>query len=102
MTSKERAKLRSIASTMETIYQIGKNPIGETLIQQTDEALTAREMIKLKVLDTCEMSAAEVANALAEATQSEVIQVIGSKLILFRKRPKSQKKPSYLDEPKTK
>lgn len=97
MTSKERAKLKSIASTMETIFQVGKNPIGDTLIKQVKDALKAREMIKLKVLETCELTANEAAAALAEAAECEVVQVIGNKIVLFKHRAKSDKKPSYLD-----
>ena len=100
MTSKERAKLKGIASTMDTILQIGKNPISPELVKQVDDALTAIEMITRKVLETSELTAREAAEALAEQTHSEVVQTIGSKIILFRRRPKSQKKPSYLDDVK--
>ena len=100
MTSKERAKLKSIASNMETIFQIGKNPIGDTLIKQVRDALKAREMIKLRVLESCELTPREAAEALAEAVGCEVVQVIGSRIVLFRRRDKSDKKASYLDEVK--
>ena len=98
MTSKERAKLKSIASNMETIFQIGKNPIGDTLIKQVRDALKAREMIKLRVLENCELTPREAAEALAEAAGCEVVQVIGSRIVLFKRRDKSDKKASYLDE----
>lgn len=98
MTSKERAKLRSIASNMDTILQIGKNPIGDTFLKQVGDALKAREMIKIHVLETCELTPFEAANALAEAVGCEVVQVIGSKVILFRQRKKDDKKGSYLDK----
>lgn len=97
MTSKERAKLKSIASNMDTILQIGKNPIGDALVKQVADALKAREMIKIRVLETCELLPSEAAVALAEETGSEVVQVIGSRIILFKKRGKGDKKPSYLD-----
>lgn len=100
MTSKERAKLKSIASGMETIFQIGKNPIGDTLIKQVRDALKAREMIKLRVLDNCELAPYEAAEALAEAVGCEVVQVIGGRIVLFKRRDKNDKKPSYLDEGK--
>lgn len=98
MTSKERAKLKSIASNMDTILQIGKNPIGDTFLKQVGDALKAREMIKIHVLETCELTPFEAANALAEAVGCEVVQVIGSKVILFRQRKKDDKKGSYLDK----
>ena len=100
MTSKERAKLKSIASNMETIFQIGKNPIGDTLIKQVRDALKAREMIKLRVLESCELSPREAAETLAETVNCEVVQVIGSRIVLFKHRDKSDKKASYLDEVK--
>ena len=97
MTSKERAKLKSIASNMETIFQIGKNPIGDTLIKQVRDALKAREMIKLRVLESCELTPREAAESLAETVNCEVVQVIGSRIVLFKRRDKSDKKASYLD-----
>lgn len=97
MTSKERAKLKSIASNMDTILQIGKNPIGDTLIKQVTDALKAREMIKIRVLDTCELSPMEAAQAVAEEADCEVVQVIGSRIVLFKRRKKGDKKGSFLD-----
>lgn len=88
LTSKQRAYLRGIASTYDTIFQVGKGGISENLIQQVDDALRVRELIKLRVLDTCEYSSREAGEILAEATKSEVVQVIGSKFVLFRRNPK--------------
>ena len=76
MTSKERAKLKSIASNMDAILQIGKNPIGDTFLKQVKDALKAREMIKIHVLETCELTPSETASALAEAAGCEVVQLI--------------------------
>ena len=84
LTSKQRATLRGIASTYETIFQIGKGGISETLIQQVKDALRKRELIKLHVLDNCPMDAREAAAELAEATGAEVVQVIGTKFVLYR------------------
>lgn len=100
MTSKERAKLRSIASTMETILQVGKNPISPELIKQVNDAIEAREMIKIKVLENSEYTAKEAAEIIAEQARCEVVQVIGSKIVLFRqfKKDKKSKKKSYLDD----
>ena len=88
LTSKQRATLRGIASTYETIFQIGKGGISETLIQQVKDALRKRELIKLHVLDNCPMDAREAAAELAEATGAEVVQVIGSRFVLYRRNPK--------------
>lgn len=90
MTSKERAKLRGLANTMESLYQIGKGGISDNVIKQTEEALTARELIKLTVLDTSPEGTRETAEVLAAATNSEVVQVIGTKIILYRKNDKRQ------------
>lgn len=98
MTSKERARLKSIAANEETILQIGKNPMGEAFTKQVKDALKARELIKIRVLETCEMLPLEAAQAIAEETDCEIVQVIGSRAVLFKRRPKSDKKPSLLDE----
>lgn len=98
MTSKERAKLKSIAAGEETILQIGKNPVSEAFIKQVKDALKARELIKIRVLETCEMLPAEAAQVIAEEAGCEVVQVIGSRVVLFQRRAKSDKKSSLLDE----
>lgn len=88
LTSKQRAALRGIASTYETIFQVGKSGISDTLVKQVGDALRKRELIKMHVLDNCPMDAREVAQVLAEKTASEVVQVIGNRLILFKRNPK--------------
>lgn len=107
MTSKERAKLKSVAANTETIFQIGKNPLSDSFVKQVRDALAARELIKIRVLETCEMLPSEFAQAVAEQAGCEVVQVIGSRVVLFKRRAKEDKKPSLLDEkteetPKTK
>lgn len=98
LTSKQRAYLRSVAADEDTILQIGKGGIGENLIAQVDDALRARELVKIKVLDSAMLYPAEAAQLLAEATRSEVVQTIGSKLTLFRRNPQDPK----LELPKAK
>lgn len=88
ITSKQRAYLRGLGNTMETILQVGKGGIGETLKAQVDEALTARELIKLRVLETAPVTPREAAGALAEQLGAEVVQVIGTRFILYRANPK--------------
>lgn len=87
MNSKMRAQLRSLANPMEAILQVGKNGVGEALIKQINDALTAREMIKVTVLETSPEMPAQMAVSLAEATASEVVQVVGRKVTLYRKNP---------------
>ena len=84
LTSKQRAHLRAMANDLNTIFQIGKSDIGENLIEQVKGALATRELIKLRVLETSEYSAKEAAAEIAEATDSEVVQVIGRKIVLYR------------------
>lgn len=91
LTSKQRAALKSIASTEDTILQIGKNGIVDTLVIQVSDALKAREIVKMKVLEGAMLSPAEAAAELAEKTKSEVVQVIGNKLVLFKRNPQNPK-----------
>ena len=91
LTSKQRAKLKGIASTEDTIIQVGKGGIPDTLAAQVNDALRARELVKGKVLDNSMVSPAEAANELAEKTGAEVVQVIGNKFVLFRLNPKEPK-----------
>ena len=85
LTSKQRAQLRGLANSIDTIVQIGKDGIGENLIQQVNDALEARELIKGRVLENnIEYDARLAAQELAAATRSEVVQVIGTKFVLYR------------------
>lgn len=85
MTSKERAYWRGQANTLQPLFQVGKGGISEALIKQTDDALTARELIKIKVLlETSPESPKETARKLAEATNSECVGVIGGSMIFYR------------------
>jgi RNA-binding protein len=95
LTSKQRAQLRGLANSIDTIVQIGKDGIGENLIQQVNDALEARELIKGRVLDNnIEYDARLAAQELAVATRSEVVQVIGTKFVLYREshsKPKEKR-----------
>jgi len=94
LTSKQRAWLRGQANDLDTILQIGKDGVGENLIRQTDDALEARELIKGRVLENAPLTAREGAETLAKATRSEVVQVIGSKFVLYREthsKPKEKR-----------
>ncbi len=88
LTSKQRATLRGIASTMDPVFQVGKGDIDETLVQGVLDCLKARELIKVKVLKNSMYSAKEAASILAEKTGSECVQVIGSKFVLYKQKDK--------------
>ena len=92
LTSKQRAYLRSLAVDLDTILMVGKSGMSPELTKQADDALEARELIKGKVLtETSPVSPREAAEELAQATSSEVVQVIGSKFVLFRQKAKESK-----------
>ena len=82
MTTKQRAYLKSLAMTMDPIFQIGKNSMTPELTKAVDEALEARELIKVSVLQNCADDPRELAAMLAERTRSQVVQVIGKKIVL--------------------
>lgn len=84
MTSKQRAYLRSLASQIDTIFQIGKGGISDEMCKQISNALDARELIKLRVLDNAEYLPREAAEEIADAVGAEVVTVIGTKFVLFR------------------
>ena len=91
LTSKQRAQLRGLANDIDTIVHIGKDGIGDNLIKQADDALEARELIKGRVLENAMLSAREGAEELAKATRSQVVQVIGTKFVLYRETHSKEK-----------
>ena len=91
LTSKQRSQLRGLANDIDTILHIGKDGIGDNLIRQADDALEARELIKGKVLENSMLSAREGAEELARATRSQVVQVIGTKFVLYRETHSKEK-----------
>lgn len=90
MTSKQRAYLRGLANTADTILIIGKDGVTDNVLKQADDAAEAREIIKLKCLETAMMTPREAAEEIAAAISAEVVQVIGSKAVIYRpaKKPK--------------
>lgn len=93
LTSKQRAALKSIASRTDAIFQIGKGGVGEAMVKSISDALEARELIKISVLENSAESARDAAEAIAEATASEVVAVIGRKIILYKvsSKPENRK-----------
>ena len=92
LTSKQRAQLRGLANTMDTILQVGKDGLNENLIKQVDDALEARELIKCRVLENSMLTAREACQELCVLTRSEPVQVIGTKFVLYRPSHKKDKK----------
>lgn len=88
LTSKQRAYLRGLANPLEPILHAGKGGVSDTLIRQADDALTARELIKGRVLETAPGSARELAEQIAGAVNAQVVQVVGRNFVLFRQKPK--------------
>ncbi len=91
LTSKQRAILRGQANGLDVVFQVGKGEIDEMLIKSTADCLAARELIKMKVLETSAYSAREAAEILAEKTGSECVQAIGSKFVLYKQKKKDSK-----------
>ncbi|MDD2981548.1 MAG: ribosome assembly RNA-binding protein YhbY [Hespellia sp.] len=92
MTSKQRAYLKSLAMTMDPIFQVGKGSITPSLTDAIAEALEARELIKLNVLQNCADDPKEIAQMIAERTRSQVVQVIGKKIVLYKEGKEDKKK----------
>ncbi len=84
MTTKQRAYLKSLAMTMDPIFQIGKNSMTPELTKAIEEALTARELIKVSVLKNCMDDPRILADMIAERTHAQVVQVIGKKIVLYK------------------
>lgn len=84
MTSKQRSYLKSLAVKLDTIFQIGKSGVTDEICTQLLNALNARELIKIKILETCPTSVKETAELIAKGTGAEVVQTIGLKIVLFR------------------
>ena len=92
MTTKERAYLKSLAMTMEPFFQVGKSSMTPGLTQAISEALEARELIKISVLKNCADDPRELAEIIAERTRSQIVQVIGKKIVLYREGKDNKKK----------
>lgn len=90
MTTKQRAYLKGLAMNIEPVYQVGKSSLTPEITKGIDEVLAARELIKISVLKNCIDNPREIASVVAERTNSEVVQVIGKKIVLYR--PSKKKK----------
>lgn len=88
LTSNQRAYLRGLANGLDPILHMGKGGLSDAMIRQADDALTARELLKGKALETAPISAIETAQAIAEAVGAEVVQVVGRTFVLYRRNEK--------------
>ena len=100
MTSKQRAELKAQAMGMDSIFQIGKSSLTPQATEAIKAALKARELIKVNVLKNCDDDANELAKLLAERTGAEVVQVIGKKIILYKKNMQKEEKRRLLEKRK--
>lgn len=91
LTSKQRATLRSMASSLDTIFQIGKGGITEEIRTQLSNALEARELIKARVLENSGYTAKEAANEIADAIGCEVVSCVGTKFVLYKPSEKKRR-----------
>lgn len=96
LTSKQRAQLRGMANKAETILQIGKDGINDNTVKHIDEALEARELIKCRVLETCELSARQAADIISVKVGADVVQVIGYRFIMYRPAKKAENRKIVL------
>ena len=96
LTSKERAYLRGLANTIDTIFQIGKGGICPNFYTQVDEALEKRELIKLCILENSDVEPKEAAELLARGTNSQAVQVIGRKIVLYREAKEKENRKIVL------
>ena len=92
MTTKQRAYLKSLAMTMDPIFQIGKSSMTPEFTKAIAEALEARELIKISVLQNCLDDPRQMAEVLAERTHADVAQVIGKKIVLYKEGKDNKKK----------
>lgn len=101
MTGKERAAFRAQANSLKPLFHIGKSGMNEGVIRQTDDALRARELIKVKVLlESSPITPRQAADELAAAVGAEVIQVIGGVIVLYRESPELKEKAAQKEKNK--
>lgn len=91
LTGKQRSYLKGLANNLDPIFQLGKNGLSENFINQVEEALETREIIKIKILQNCDLEAKEVAVELAEKLDAEFVQSIGSKFVLYKESTENKK-----------
>ena len=96
LTSKQRALLRSKASSLDTVFQVGKGGVGENMIKSVSDALEAHELVKLSVLETCPSPAKEIMAELCSKLGCEPVQVIGRRVVIYRRSSKEENRKIVL------
>ena len=91
MTSKQRSYLKSLANSLDSIFQLGESSLTPEFVQAVSEAFNTRELLKVTVLKNCMDDPKEIAETLAERTRSQVVQVIGRKIILYKESKENKK-----------
>ena len=91
LTTKQRAFLRSKATAIDTTFQIGKGGVSENMLKSIEDALRAHEIVKIKCLENCEYTPKEAMDGISEALEAEQVQVIGSKIVLFKISPEHRR-----------
>ena len=91
LSSKDRAILKSLIATQQPVFQVGKDGVSRQVEEAVDKALTARELIKIRVLNNCEMDVREVCDMLCEHLKCEPVLLVGTKIVLYRFSPKKAK-----------
>lgn len=100
LTGKQKRFLRSEAHHLDSIFQVGKGGVNEAMLVQMKQAINVREMIKVRILDNCEVDKKEVAEQLAEGTGSELVQLIGLTVILYKEASKRENRRIELPQAK--
>lgn len=91
LTGKQRSYLKSLAHNLDPLFQLGKSGLTENFIKQVEEALETKELIKIKVLQNCDLDPTETANEIAEEVGAEFVQSIGSKFVIYKESKKNKK-----------
>lgn len=100
MTSKQRSYLKSLAMSLDPIFHIGKASLTDEIVDALKEALEARELIKIAVLKNCTDDIKEIANAIAKHTDSELVQIIGKKIVIYKEAYEPEKRKIKLPKAK--
>lgn len=91
LTGKQRSYLKGLAHDLDPLFQLGKSGLSENFITQVEEALETRELIKIKILQNCDLDPKETANELVEKLDAEFVQSIGSKFVIYKESKKNKK-----------
>lgn len=91
LTGKQRSYLKSLAHNLDPLFQLGKSGLTENFIKQVEEALETKELIKIKVLQNCDLDPTETANEIAEEVGADFVQSIGSKFVIYKESKKNKK-----------